>query len=85
MSEAGYDPMEMARFFNKLNAKVDMASISLRPPQSCNRDGNPTGGTRSPAKELRLRNGGFKKMKAAVAQIHDPNPSRNRSATIVGR
>ncbi len=76
MSEAGYDPMEMARFFHKLNAQGGhgLQFLSDHP--------NPDNRERAIQQEARtlprnsrgVETGDFKKMKAAVAKIQEPKP-----------
>ncbi len=76
MSEGGYDPMEMARFFNKLNAQGGhgLQFLSDHP--------NPDNRERAIQEEARTLphngqgsdTGEFKRMKEAVARIHEPKP-----------
>ena len=80
MAEAGYDPMEMARFFNKLNAQGGhgLQFLSDHP--------NPDNRERAiqqeahalPQKRYGDETGDFKRMKDAVAKIHDPKPKPPR-------
>ena len=77
MAEAGYDPMEMAKFFDKLNANGGSSA-----PQFLSDHPNP--GNRSKAIEqeaVRLpeqtygyQTGKFQQMKRVVATIHEPPP-----------
>jgi predicted Zn-dependent protease len=80
MSEAGYDPMEMARFFHKLNAQDGhgLQFLSDHP--------NPDNRERAIQQEARALppnrylsdTGEFKKMKDAVAKIHEPKPKEQK-------
>ncbi|HUM04240.1 MAG TPA: M48 family metallopeptidase [Terriglobales bacterium] len=83
MAEAGYDPMEMARFFNKLNAangpgKGFAGSVA----QFLSDHPNPDNRERAIEQEARLlptksygyQTGDFKRMKDAVAKIKEPKP-----------
>jgi predicted Zn-dependent protease len=80
MAEAGYDPMEMARFFNKLGSpgKGMVGSVA----QFMSNHPNPDNRERSIEKEARVlspqtygyQTGDFKRMKAIVAKIHEPAP-----------
>src|SRR5271166_2801326 len=77
MAEAGYDPIQMARFFDKLNVKGGSSA-----PQFLSDHPNP--GNRSKAIEqeaARLpeqtygyQTGKFQQMKKVVATIHEPPP-----------
>ncbi len=76
MAEAGYDPMEMARFFNKLNAQGGhgLQFLSDHP--------NPDNRERAIEQEARLLpqkgygydSGDFKRMKDSVAKVREPKP-----------
>ena len=80
MSEAGYDPMEMASFFNKLGGpgKGMAGSVS----QFLSDHPNPDNRERAIEQEARVlpqqtygyQSGDFKRMKAVVAKIHEPAP-----------
>jgi predicted Zn-dependent protease len=76
MSEAGYDPMEMARFFTKLNTQGGHGLQFLSDhPNPANRERAIQREAHAlPQKSYRSETGGFKRMKAAVAQIHEPKP-----------
>ena len=80
MSEAGYDPMEMAHFFNKLGSpgKGMIGNVS----QFMSDHPNPDNRERAIEQEARLlpqqkygyESGEFKRMKGVVAKIHEPRP-----------
>jgi len=76
MSEAGYDPMEMARFFNKLNAQGGHGLQFLSDhPNPANRERAIQQEARAlPQKSYGSETGDFRKMKAAVVQVHEPKP-----------
>jgi predicted Zn-dependent protease len=76
MAEAGYNPAEMARFFNKLNAQGGHGLQFLSDhPNPDNRERAIQQEARAlPQKSYGSETGDFKKMKAAVAQIHEPKP-----------
>ena len=80
MSEAGYDPMEMAHFFNKLGSPGkgmvgNMAQFMSDHPNPGNRE-------RAIEQEARVlpqhsygyQTGDFQRMKGVVAKIHEPAP-----------
>jgi len=79
MAEAGYDPMQMAKFFDKLNAQAGAGGPGL---QFLSDHPNPDNREKAIEKEAALlpkRNygyetGQFQKMKQVVAGIHEPAP-----------
>jgi thiamine biosynthesis protein ThiS len=76
MSEAGYDPLEMARFFHKLNAQGGHGLQFLSDhPNPDNRERAIQEEARAlPQKKYSSETGEFRRMKDAVAQIHEPKP-----------
>jgi thiamine biosynthesis protein ThiS len=80
MAEAGYDPMEMAHFFNKLSSPGAGALGSVA--QFMSDHPNPDNRERAIEQEARLlpqqsygyQTGDFKRMKGVVAKIHEPAP-----------
>lgn len=77
MAESGYNPIEMARFFEKLNAEGGQ-----RAPQFLSDHPNPENRekaidqeiTRLPQKNYGYQTGEFGHMKEVVAKIHEPKP-----------
>ena len=77
MSEAGYNPIEMARFFEKLNAEGGQ-----RAPQFLSDHPNPENRekaieqeiTRLPQQNYGYQSGEFERMKQVVAKIREPKP-----------
>jgi predicted Zn-dependent protease len=77
MAESGYNPIEMARFFNKLNAEGGQ-----RAPQFLSDHPNPENRqkaieqeiTRLPQQNYGYQTGEFGHMKEVVAKIHEPKP-----------
>jgi len=77
MSEAGYNPIEMARFFEKLNAEGGQ-----RAPQFLSDHTNPENRekaieqeiTRLPQQNYGYQSGEFERMKQVVAKIREPKP-----------
>jgi beta-barrel assembly-enhancing protease len=77
MAESGYNPMEMARFFNKLNAEGGQ-----RAPQFLSDHPNPDNRQKAIEQEVQrlpqqnygYQSGQFQRMKQVVAQIHEPKP-----------
>jgi len=77
MAEAGYDPMEMAKFFEKLNAEG-----GARAPQFLSDHPNPGNrekaiaqeAARLPQRTYGYQTGKFQQMKKVVATIHEPPP-----------
>jgi thiamine biosynthesis protein ThiS len=80
MSEAGYDPMEMARFFNKLGSPGQGMAGNMA--QFLSDHPNPDNRERAIEKEAHLlpqqrygyESGDFQRMKEAVARTHEPAP-----------
>jgi predicted Zn-dependent protease len=79
MAEAGYDPMEMARFFNKLNEQGGQRGLQFLSDHP-----NPGNRERAIEQEARLlpqqtygdQTGDFKRMKDTVAKIKEPKPKQ---------
>ena len=77
MAEAGYDPLEMARFFEKLNAEGGASA-----PQFLSDHPNPANrskaieqeAARLPQQTYGYQTGKFQQMKKALASIHEPPP-----------
>jgi beta-barrel assembly-enhancing protease len=77
MAESGYNPVEMARFFTKLNAEGGQ-----RAPQFLSDHPNPENRekaieqeiTRLPQQNYGYQTGEFERMKEVVAKIHEPKP-----------
>ncbi|MGC2194966.1 MAG: M48 family metallopeptidase [Terriglobales bacterium] len=77
MSEAGYNPIEMARFFEKLNAES-----GSRAPQFFSDHPNPDNREKAIEQEVQrlpqqnygYETGEFQRMKQEVAKIHEPKP-----------
>lgn len=77
MAESGYDPNEMARFFEKLNTEGGQ-----RAPQFLSDHPNPENREKAiedevhrlPQQDYGYQTGDFRRMKAAVAKIHEPKP-----------
>lgn len=86
MAEAGYDPMEMAHFFNKLNSMAGspgsgfagkMSQFMSDHPNPANRDQAIQQEARAmPQKKYGYESGDFQRMKAVVAKIHEPPPPK---------
>jgi predicted Zn-dependent protease len=84
MAEAGYDPMEMARFFNKLNSMAGSpgSGFSGRVSQFLSDHPNPANREQAieqearamPQKRYGSETGEFQRMKAEVAKINEPPP-----------
>jgi predicted Zn-dependent protease len=76
MAESGYNPVEMAKFFEKLNGE------GQRAPQFFSDHPNPDNReraiqeevTRMPARSYGYQTGDFAKMKQIVSKIHEPKP-----------
>lgn len=74
MAEAGYNPVEMARFFDKLNSQGG------NPPQFFSDHPNPENRSRAIEEEVRAlpqqnygyQSGEFQRMKQVVSTIHEP-------------
>ena len=79
MAEAGYDPVQMARFFQKLNSEG-----GSRPLQFLSDHPNPDNRERAieqevsrmPQQRYGYQSGEFQKMKKAVATIKEPAPKQ---------
>ena len=79
MAEAGYNPMEMARFFEKLSAQG-----GARAPQFMSDHPNPGNRQRAieeeaaslPHRNYGYETGQFQRMKQVVAAVHEPPPRR---------
>jgi beta-barrel assembly-enhancing protease len=79
MAEAGYNPMEMARFFEKLSAQGGAGA-----PQFMSDHPNPGNRERAieeeaaslPHRNYGYETGQFQRMKQVVAAIHEPAPKR---------
>jgi predicted Zn-dependent protease len=77
MAESGYDPMEMARFFDKLNAQVGGSAIEFLSdhPNPENRSrAIEDEAVRLPWQNYGYQTGQFQRMKKVVATIHEPPP-----------
>ena len=81
MAEAGYDPVQMARFFNKLNSEHggggSVAQFFSDHPNPDNRERaieQEVG--RMPQQRYGYESGEFQRMKKAVASIHEPAPKQ---------
>ena len=80
MAEAGYDPIEMAHFFNKLSSPGK--GLAGRVAQFMSDHPNPDNREKAIEDEARLlpvqkygyETGDFNKMKSAVMKIHEPKP-----------
>ena len=79
MAESGYNPIEMARFFNKLNAEGGQ-----RAPQFLSDHPNPDNRQKAIEEEIQklpqqnygYQTGEFQRMKQVVAKIREPKPKR---------
>src|SRR5262245_20545167 len=77
MAEAGYDPMQLAAFFDKLNA-----GGGSRAPQFMSDHPNPDNREKAISQEVQrmppqrygYQTGDFQRMKQIVANIHEPKP-----------
>jgi predicted Zn-dependent protease len=82
MAEAGYDPMEMARFFNKLGgqgggAHGDVAQFFSDHPNPDNREKAIEREAHIlPQQKYGYQSGEFSRMKSAVSKIHEPQPKQ---------
>ncbi len=86
MAEAGYDPMEMAHFFEKLNSLSGSPGTGFAGKVTQFMSDHPNPGNREAAIEQEARllpgtnygyqTGDFKKMKEVVAKIHEPAPKK---------
>jgi predicted Zn-dependent protease len=77
MSESGYNPIEMAKFFEKLNTEGGQ-----RAPQFLSDHPNPDNRekaieeeiTRLPQQSYGYQTGEFDRMKQAISRVHEPKP-----------
>ena len=86
MAEAGYDPKEMARFFNKLNTLSgspgkgfagSVAQFMSDHPNPANREQAIEQEARAmPQKKYGYQSGDFQRMKDVVVKIHEPPPRK---------
>ena len=86
MAEAGYDPREMARFFNKLNSLSGSPGTGFTGKVSQFMSDHPNPANREKAIEEEARampqkgygyeTGEFQRMKEVVAKIHEPPPPK---------
>jgi predicted Zn-dependent protease len=80
MAESGYDPVQMAQFFNKLSSPgkgltASVAQFMSDHPNPDNREKAIEEEARLlPARQYGYETGDFKKMKAVVMKIHEPQP-----------
>ncbi len=86
MAEAGYNPMEMAHFFEKLNSMSGSPGTGFTGRVAQFMSDHPNPGNREAAIEQEARllpqksygydTGDFKKMKEVVSKIHEPAPNK---------
>ena len=79
MAEAGYNPMEMAHFFEKLNAQGGGRTIQFFSdhPNPDNREhAIEQEVQRLPQQDYRFQTGQFQQMKQLVARIREPKPKQ---------
>lgn len=86
MAEGGYDPMEMAHFFNKLNSLTGSPGKGFAGSVAQFMSDHPNPGNREKALEQEAQllpqqtygyqTGDFKRMKEVVAKIHEPAPKK---------
>jgi beta-barrel assembly-enhancing protease len=76
MAEAGYNPMEMARFFEKLNAQGShgLQFLSDHPNPDNREKAIQEEAHRLPQQNYGYETGEFQRMKQAIAGIHEPKP-----------
>src|SRR5271165_1196386 len=77
MAEAGYDPMEMAKFFDKLNANGGSSApqfLSDHPNPGNREKAIEQEAARLPHQTYGYQTGKFQEMKRIVATIHEPPP-----------
>ena len=77
MAESGYDPMEMARFFEKLNAQGGGRTIQFLSdhPNPDNREkAIEAEAHRLPQQNYGYQSGAFQRMKQEVSKIKEPKP-----------
>jgi predicted Zn-dependent protease len=78
MAEAGYDPIQLARFFEKLNAGGGQPAIQFLSdhPNPENRErAIEQEAERLPVQNYTFQTGDFSRMKQAVARIHEKPPA----------
>jgi predicted Zn-dependent protease len=84
MAEEGYDPRQMAKFFEKLNAKGDLGAMQFfsdHPnPENRSKAINEEA-DRLPQRSYRYQTGEFSRMKKEVANIHEPPPRQPQIET----
>ena len=76
MAEAGYNPMEMARFFEKLNAQGGhgLQFLSDHPNPDNREKAIEAEAHRLPQQNYGYETGEFQRMKQVIAGIHEPKP-----------
>jgi len=76
MAESGYNPIEMAHFFEKLNAQGQQAPqfLSDHPNPDNRQHAIEEEVARMPHQNYGYQTGQFAKMKQAVSKIHEPKP-----------
>ena len=77
MAESGYDPMEMARFFEKLNAQGGgrtMQFLSDHPNPDNREKAIEEEAHRLPKQNYGYQSGAFQRMKQEVSKIKEPKP-----------
>jgi len=77
MAEAGYDPLEMARFFDKLNAEGGAQApefLSDHPNPGNREKAIQQEAARLPQQDYGYETGKFQQMKKVIANIHEPPP-----------
>ncbi len=76
MAESGYNPMEMARFFEKLNAQGShgLQFLSDHPNPDNRERAIQDEAHRLPQQNFGYETGEFQRMKQAIAGIHEPKP-----------
>jgi beta-barrel assembly-enhancing protease len=86
MAEAGYDPMEMARFFNKLNQGGHGLQFLSDHPNPDHREHAIQQEARLlPQQSYGYESGDFKRMKNAVAKISEPKPPTQQQESVAAR
>jgi beta-barrel assembly-enhancing protease len=79
MAEGGYNPMQMARFFEKLNSQGGSRTLEFLSdhPNPGNRErAIEEEADRLPQRNYSYQTGEFDRMKQVVSQIHEPPPRR---------
>ena len=74
MAEAGYDPMQLARFFDKLNANGGQQApqfLSDHPNPENREKAIATEVQRLPAQNYTFQTGDFQRMKQVIARVHE--------------